>query len=145
LTETGVLKSRGVGEAHRTRWISPAWAKAAGVARDGTMADDSIREPEQIRQDCARKLRSVETSGMFAAILGRLLGEDWSTPKIEEMRITPDRSLLARVEGEVTFTAFLGAEADLIRNVHGVAEVAGLDGDEVGYLLGRIAEMKGIK
>jgi hypothetical protein len=97
---------------------------------------ESLREPEQIRQDCARKLRTVETSGMFTAILGSLLGEDWSTPKIEEMRITPDRCLLARVEGEATFKAFLGAEADLIRNVHGIAEVAGLDGDEVGYLLG---------
>jgi hypothetical protein len=109
------------------------------------MADEAIREPEQIRADCARKLRTVETGGMFTAILGSLLSEDWSTPRIEEMQISPDRCLLARVEGEATFKAFLGAEADLIRNVHGIAEVAGLDGDEVGYLLGRIAEIKGIK
>src|SRR5947209_20026333 len=109
------------------------------------MADKTIREPEQIQAGCARKLRSVETSGMFTAILGCLLGEDWSTPKIEELRITPDRCLLARVEGEATFKAFLGAEADLIRNVHGIAEVAGLDGDEVGYLLGKIAEIKSVK
>lgn len=108
------------------------------------MADEVLREPDQIRRDCARKLRQVETGGMFTAILGCLLGEDWGTPKIEEMRITPDRCLLARVEGEATFKAFLGAEADLIRNVHGIAEVAGLDGDEVGYLLGRIAEIKGM-
>jgi hypothetical protein len=107
------------------------------------MADETIREPDQIRADCARKLRSVETGGMFTAILSNLLGEEWSTPKIEEMRITPDRCLLARVEGEATFKAFLGAEAYLIRNVHGIAEVAGLDGDEVGYLLGRISEFKG--
>ncbi len=65
------------------------------------MADETIREPEQIRADCARKLRTVETGGMFTAILGCLLGEDWSTPQIEEVRITPDRCLLARVEGEV--------------------------------------------
>ena len=110
------------------------------------MADETIREPEQIRADCARKLRSVETGGMFTAILGSLLGEGgWSTPKIEEMRITLDRCLLARVEGEANFKAFLGAEADLIRNVHGIAEVAGLDGDEVGFLLGRIAEIKSMK
>lgn len=109
------------------------------------MPDETIREPEQIRADCARKLRSVETGDMFTAILGSLLGEDWSSPKIEEMRITPDRCLLARVEGEASFKAFLGAEADLIRNVHGIAEVAGLDGDEVGLLLGRIAEIKGMK
>ena len=109
------------------------------------MADESVREPEQIRRDCARKLRQVETGGMFIAILGSLPGEDWSSPRIEEMQITPDRCLLARVEGEATFKTFLGAEADLIRKVHGIAEVAGLDGDEVGYLLGRIAEIKGTR
>ena len=89
------------------------------------MTEHPLREPEQIRQDCARKLRSVETSDMFAAILGGLLGEDWSTPRIEELRITPDLCLLARVEGEATFKAFLGAEADLIRNVHGIARSRG--------------------
>src|SRR5829696_4462798 len=111
--------------------------------RESAMPDETLREPDQIRQGCARKLRAVETGDMFTAILGGLLGEDWSTPKIAEMRITPDRCLLARVEGEDTFKTFLGAEADLIRNVHGIAEVAGLDGDEVGYLLARIAEIKG--
>ena len=119
--------------------------KVATAATRMTMIDETLREPEQIRQGCTRKLRSVETSGMFTAILGSLLGEDWSTPHIEELQITPDRCLLARVEGEVSFKAFLGAEADLIRNVHGIAEVAGLDGDEVGYLLGKIAEIKGVK
>ena len=98
-----------------------------------------MREPEEIRQDCARKLSSVETSGQFTAILGCLLGEDWSTPRIEERYPTPDHCLLARVEGQVSHQQFLGAEQDLVRNVHGVAQVAGLDGDEVGYLLGRVA------
>src|SRR3954464_3963444 len=109
------------------------------------MPDETLREPDQIRQDCARKLRQVETSGMFTAILGCLLGEDWSTPRIEELLLTPDRCLLARLEGQAGFDAFLRAEADLIRNVHGVASVAGLDGDETGYLLGKIAQIKGVK
>ncbi len=82
---------------------------------------------------------------MFTAILGCLLGEGWSEPRIAELRIAPDRCLLARVEGEASFKAFLGAEADLIRNVHGIAEVAGLDGDEVSLLLGKIAEIKSLK
>lgn len=34
---------------------------------------------------------------------------------------------------------------DLIRNIHGVAEVAELDGDEVGYLVSRLAEIKRIE
>jgi hypothetical protein len=31
---------------------------------------------------------------------------------------------------------------DLIRNIHGVAPVADLDGDEVGYLVVKIAYIK---
>lgn len=37
-----------------------------------------IREPDQIRQDCARKLRAVKVGDHFHAILGCLLGEDWT-------------------------------------------------------------------
>jgi hypothetical protein len=55
------------------------------------MTDQPLREPEQIRSECARKLRSVETGGMFTAILGCLLGEDWAMPSIEELRLTPDK------------------------------------------------------
>jgi hypothetical protein len=116
----------------------------AAAEMSKTMEEKSIREPDEIRKDCARKLASVEISGMFSAILGCLLGEDWSEPRIEELRISPDRYLLARVAGEASFKAFLGAEADLIRNIHGVAAVAELDGDEVGYLVGKVAEIKGI-
>jgi len=50
------------------------------------MTDDKpIREPDQIRQDCARKLRAVQVSTHFQAILGCLLGEDWTTPRLVEM------------------------------------------------------------
>jgi hypothetical protein len=109
------------------------------------MTEKPIREVHEIRRDCARKLRSVETSGMFMAILAALLGKGWTMPKIEELRLSPDRCLLARVEGDVAFKVFLGAEADLIRNIHGIAAVAELDGDEVGYLLGKVAEIKGME
>jgi hypothetical protein len=33
----------------------------------------------------------------------------------------------------------------LIRNIHGVAAVAGLDGDDLGYLLGRVEKLKSIE
>lgn len=36
-------------------------------------------------------------------------------------------------------------KTDLIRNIQGIAEVAGLDGDEEDFLLGRIAEIKSLK
>lgn len=107
------------------------------------MTDDlPIRGPEQIRQDCARKLRAVHVSEHFQAILGCLVGEDWTTPRLVEMVITPDGHLLGRCQGEPSFKAFLGAADDLIKNIHGVAPVAELDGDEVGFLVGKVAELK---
>jgi hypothetical protein len=107
------------------------------------MSDESaIREPDQIRRDCARKLRVVQVSEHFQAILGCLLGEDWTTPRLAEMVITPDGHLLGRCDGEAAFKAFLGASADLLKNIHGAAEVAELDGDEIGYLVGKVAEIK---
>ncbi len=82
---------------------------------------------------------------MFMALLAALLDEDWTTPKIEELFITSDRCILARLTGEMTHNLMIGAEADLIRNIHGIAEVAGLDGDELGYLLGQVAQARRIE
>ena len=101
-----------------------------------------MREPGEIRRNCARKLRHVETGPQFTAILDSLLKEDWTAPRIEEMLITPDRCLLARVAGEPSFKMFLGAGADLIRNIHGIAKVAGLDGDELGYFIAEVAKIQ---
>ena len=99
---------------------------------------------EHTRRSCALKLRPIEKSGTFTAILGSLLDEDWTTPNIRELRITRDHRLLGRSVGEVGFKAFRCAEAGLIRNIHGVAAVAGLDGDELSYLLGKVEKIKGI-
>jgi len=104
--------------------------------------DIPIREPDQIRQDCARKLRAVRVSDHFQAILGCLLGEDWTTPRLIETVITPDGHDLGRCDGESSFKAFLGASEDLIKNIHGVAPVAELDGDEIGFLVAKVAEIK---
>jgi len=101
-----------------------------------------IREPDQIRRDCVRKLRAVQISGHFQAILGCLLDEDWNTPRLVEMVITPDGHLLGRCEGDAAVKAFLGASEDLIRNLHGVAPVAELNGDEIGFLVAKVAEIE---
>ena len=106
------------------------------------MTEPTIRGPGDIRRGCARKLRSVQISDHFRAILGCLPGEDWTTPRLAEVVVTPDGHLLGRCEGEPSFHAFLGAADDLVRNLHGVAPVAGLDGDEVGFLVGKVAEIK---
>ena len=105
------------------------------------MTEPTLREPDQIRQDCVAKLRPIETSGMFTAILGCLLGEEWSNPRIAQLNVT-DKCLFARNEGEPGFNHLIGEEEDLIRNVHGLAKSAGLDGDELGYILAAIARIR---
>ncbi len=108
------------------------------------MIDDesAFREPVQIRQDCAQKLRAVKVSDDTQVILGCLLGEDWTSPRLVEMAISPDGLLIGRCAGEAAFKAFLGASDDLLKNIHGVAPVAELDGDEIGFLVAKVAEIK---
>jgi hypothetical protein len=107
------------------------------------MTDDTpIRSPDAIRQSCAAKIYDVRVSEHFEAILGSLLGEDWTTPRLAEIVSTPDGHLLGRCEGVSAFKVFLGTAKDLTANIHGVAQVAGLDGDDVGYLVGKLAEIK---
>jgi hypothetical protein len=106
------------------------------------MIQNRFRWPEHIRRDCAAKLRSIQKSGTLTAILASLLDEDWTTPNISELRITRSHRLLGRSAGEVQFKAFRCAEAGLIRDIHEIAALAGLDGDEVGYLLGKVAKIK---
>jgi hypothetical protein len=101
-----------------------------------------MREPEDIRYDCSEKLRVVQVSDHFQAILGCLLGEDWTSPRIVELVITSDGHLVGRLDGEPEFKVFLGEADDLIKNIHGVASVAELDGDEAGYLVAKVAEIK---
>ena len=38
-----------------------------------------------------------------------------------------------------------GRSNDLIQNIHGVAPVAELDGDEVGFLVAKVAEIKKLR
>jgi hypothetical protein len=60
------------------------------------MPDPATRAPDQIRQAPAFRLRAVKVSVHFQAILGCLLGEDWTTPRLLEMIITIDGQLLGR-------------------------------------------------
>ena len=54
----------------------------------------------------------------------------------------PDGHLLGRCDGEASFKAYLGMSEDLIKNIYGVAPNAKLDGDEIGFLVAKVAEMK---
>ena len=101
-----------------------------------------MRDPNEIRESCARKIAQVQISDQFRAILGCLLKQDWTTPRLVQMVLSPDGHLLGRAEGQATEQVYLGSGDDLTRNIHGLAAVAELDGDEVGYLAGAVAAIK---
>jgi hypothetical protein len=101
-----------------------------------------IRSPDQIRRNAADKLQQANVDDDFRAILGCLLEEDWTTPRLIEMRFTPDGLMLGRPEDLDYFGAYLGTTVNLLKNIHGVARSVELDGDEVGYLVAKFAEIK---
>jgi hypothetical protein len=109
------------------------------------MIEPPIREPEEIRQGLAAKLRQLEAGGEFSTALACYLADEWATPRIEELFLTSDRRLVVRFTGEPEMRVYEGTRADLIREIHAVARAAELDGDELGYLLGKVAELKGLK
>ena len=101
-----------------------------------------MRDPSEIRESCARKIAHVQISDQFRAILGCLLEQDWTTPRLIQMILSPDGHLLGRADGQATEQVYLGTQDDLTKNIHGLAAVAELDGDEVGYLVGAVAASK---
>jgi len=109
------------------------------------MIELPIREPEEIRQGLADKLRQIESDGQFSIALACFLASQWTTPRIEELHLTSSRSLIVRFTGEAEFKEYKGTRVNLIREIHAVAKAADLDGDELGYLLGKVAELKGLK
>src|SRR5262245_31292028 len=95
---------RACGRASGWRYGAPG--AMAQSDRRRTMTEPTIREPDDIRRDAARKLRAMQVSDHFRAILGCLLGEDWTTPRLAALVITPDGHLLGRCDGEASFRAF---------------------------------------
>ena len=108
------------------------------------MVQTQSHMPEYLRRACADKLQFVETSVMFRAILASLLEENWTTPNIWELRFARDHRLFGRTLGEESFKAFHCAKAGLVRNIRGIAAVARLDGDELDYLLRKVARIRSI-
>jgi hypothetical protein len=106
------------------------------------MEETTIREPEPIRQDCARKLLMVVRGPKLRAVLGYFVGEVWAMPKIADLRLTIEGHVVARLVGKPDFGTDLLSRQGLIRCVHSAARMAGLDGDELGYLLAQVAKIK---
>jgi hypothetical protein len=106
------------------------------------MEETTIREPERIRQDSARKLLRVIRGPKLRTVLGYFLGEVFAIPSVVDLRLTADGRIVALIEGKPDFRADLSNRSKLIRWVHSIARTAGLDGDELGYFLAQVAKIK---
>jgi|LakMenEpi03Aug12_release.lakeMendotaPanAssembly.Ray.scaffolds.fasta_scaffold2898548_1 hypothetical protein len=101
-----------------------------------------MRDAGEIQESCARKIAQVQISDQFRAILGCLLEQTWTEPRLVQMILSPEGHLLGRAEGQATEQVYLGTQDDLTRNINGIAQVAALDGDELGFLVGAVAALK---
>jgi hypothetical protein len=93
------------------------------------------------KEGLVRKLdpSRLRVSNKFHAMLGCLLEQEWTTPLLTAMCITSDGHVLGEKEGDVGFNLYLGAEADLERNIRGVCRAVGASETETGYLFNLVA------
>ena|SRR5438132_882753 len=84
----------------------------------------------------------MKTGPKFTAILGALLGQDWTTPRLVELAVTSDDCLLGRVENDSGCNQFLGSVEDLLNNLLGISEAAGLTPAERRWLLDKVRGLK---
>jgi hypothetical protein len=69
-------------------------------------------------------------SGRMAAVVGCILGEKWSKPRIAELVVTSDGWVLARNTGRLGCDTIVGTAADLERNWENLLRAAGLSSEE---------------
>lgn len=79
--------------------------------------------------------RSATYSGRSSAASSAKIGP---RPTWRKWRLRPTGTCA----GDVSFKVFLGSSEELIKNIHDLAPVAELDGDEIGYLVSKVAEIK---
>jgi len=75
-------------------------------------------------QTLVSKAQRVQTSGKMMAIVGYLLGEQFTEPSIADLCVTSDGFVLAQHDGEAGCNHFIGGADDLERNLRGFASVA---------------------
>jgi len=69
-------------------------------------------------------------SGRMAAVVGYILGQEWSKPCIAELVVTSDRWVLARNAGHLGFDTIIGTAADMERNWNNLLRAANLTSRE---------------
>jgi len=74
--------------------------------------------------------RFTAMSGKMSAILSFVLNQSWTDPGIQELHVTSDGCLMARVDGDIGCNDFIGAVSDWDSNLQRLFEVAELTPEE---------------
>ena len=84
---------------------------------------------EELFRKCDPR-RFPDMSGMMTALLGAVLGQDWTDPRLVAITVTSDGHLLARAEGEIGFDRYIGLASDWRDNLRRFAVAADLTAAE---------------
>lgn len=85
--------------------------------------------------------RFTAMSGKMAAIVGCILGEEFTEPRITGLMVTSDGGLLAASSEDPLFDDFLGTEEMLLGNWTRLLDLAGLAPEERALAERRYAEV----
>lgn len=90
--------------------------------------------------------RFSDMSPMMSAIVGFLVDEAYTTPRIEQLCVTVDGHVLAQPEGRIGADAYVGMADDLVRNLKNLFVAAKLTKAErfeaAALVLHKIPEIK---
>jgi hypothetical protein len=98
-------------------------------------------DAENLQESLERKLnpnRFTAMSGKMAAIVGCILGVQYTDPQLVELCLTCDDYVLGRREGDCGANEWIGSGDDLRNNLNRLIEAAELTPEEISYLAQRV-------
>jgi hypothetical protein len=105
-------------------------------------AGHTQRDPDQVRQECAKKLRTVVMAEHYRAVLGCLLGEKMTERQPTDLAVSKAEEISGPCEDGETFSAWIDPPELLLRNASIIAETCEFDGEELAYLVARVTSIK---
>lgn len=93
--------------------------------------------PNEIKISLIAKLAPsrLKVSGLFHAILGCMLDQQWTDRVIVNLCIDSSGGFLAQPEGHIGFNEFIGSARDFFDNLRGVASTLDLTDEETQWLI----------
>ena len=77
----------------------------------------------------------VKTSGRFTAVLGFILDQDWSEPRITALTVTSDGFAMVATSEDSLMNQFLTEASNIERDLVAIAKVAELSDNETQALM----------